>query len=244
MERTLDIPTAEAVDVRYELAGLGSRFLAVALDLAIQLAAAGALLGIIALVAPPLLGSLTGLRLRDPVAAVTLAFLVVALFVIFFGYFIVFESAWNGRTPGKRALDLRVVRDGGFPIDLTASVVRNGVRILEVAFGFYTFSALVALRSPSNRRIGDYAAGTVVVRDQPLRADILDVLASAASDRNDGLSRADRELIERFLQRRSEFDPIACARVAGSIAARVRPKLAASFAHLDDESLLEHLGRP
>jgi hypothetical protein len=59
----------------------------------------------------------------------------------------------------------------------------------------------------------------------------------------DGLSTTDRELIGQFLARRAQFDAGARPVVAAAIAMRVRPKLAASFAHLDDESLLEHLGR-
>jgi uncharacterized RDD family membrane protein YckC len=243
MERTLDIPTAEAVDVHYELAGLGSRFLAVAFDLVVQLLATGLLVGIVAFAAPPLLGVVTRAGLRDPVAAMALAFVVIVLFAIFFGYFIVFEVVWNGRTPGKRALGVRVIRAGGFPVDLTAAVVRNLVRVLEVSLGGYALSGIVALRSPRNQRIGDYAAGTIVVWDRPLRADILDVIADAASARDDGLSAVDRELIERFMQRRATLEVNARAVVAGTIAARVRPKLAAAFPHLDDESLLEHLAR-
>jgi uncharacterized RDD family membrane protein YckC len=244
MERTIDIPTAEAVDVRYELAGLGSRFLAVALDLVIQGIAAGVVFGIVLFAAPALLGMRAPAALRSPLAAMGAAVAVVAVFMIFFGYFIVFEVVWNGRTPGKRALGIRVVRSGGFPVDLTASVVRNLVRILEASLGFYAISGIVALRSPRNQRVGDYAAGTIVVWDRPVRADILDVLTSAAIVRNDGLAASDRELIERFLQRRADLDAASRARVASAVAARVRPKLAAAFPHLDDESLLEHLGRP
>jgi len=150
----------------------------------------------------------------------------------------------NGRTPGKRALGLRVIRAGGFPVDVNASVIRNLVRILEASLGFYAISGIVALRSPRNQRIGDYAAGTVVVWDRAVRADILDVLGATIVDRDDGCSPADRELIARFLARRDDLDVNARAIIATKIALRVRPKLAASFAHLDDEALLEHLGRP
>jgi uncharacterized RDD family membrane protein YckC len=244
MERTLDIPTAEAVDVRYELAGLGSRFLAVLIDLVVQLAAAGAIFALIAWLPAPITLYFSPLAFRNPISALTLAFFVLAMFAIFFVYFIVFEVASNGRTPGKRALGLRVIRAGGFPVDVTASVIRNLVRIVEVSLGFYLVSALVVLRSPRNQRIGDLAAATIVVRDRAVRSDILDVIRAAANERDDGLSTVDRELIERFVQRRAELDANARVLVAASIAARVRPKLAAAFPHLDDESLLEHLARP
>jgi uncharacterized RDD family membrane protein YckC len=244
MERTLDIPTAEAVDVRYELAGIGSRFLAVLIDLGVQLAAAGAIFALIAWLPAPITLYFSPLAFRNPISALTLAFFVFAMFAIFFVYFIIFEVASNGRTPGKRALGLRVIRAGGFPVDVTASVIRNLVRIVEVALGFYLVSAIFVLRSPRNQRIGDLAAATIVVRDRAVRSDILDVIRAAARERDDGLSTVDRELIERFVQRRADLDADARVLVAASIAARVRPKLAAAFPHLDDESLLEHLARP
>src|SRR6202035_1946388 len=89
---------------------------------------------------------------------------VIAGFALFFGYFIAFELLWNGQSPGKRLLGLRVLRDGGFPVDAGASVIRNLVRILEAGLGFYAISAVVTLLSPENKRLGDFAAGTIVVR--------------------------------------------------------------------------------
>jgi len=244
MERTLDVPTAEAVALHYELAGIGSRFLALIVDLVLQGIAFAAIVIGFAVAGLPLIVIASRAGVRDPAAAVVLAALVIGTFALFFGYFIFFELTGNGRTPGKRALGLRVIRAGGFPVDVNASVIRNLVRILEASLGFYAISGIVALRSPRNQRIGDYAAGTVVVWDRAVRADILDVLGATIVDRDDGCSPADRELIARFLARRDDLDVNARAIIATKIALRVRPKLAASFAHLDDEALLEHLGRP
>jgi uncharacterized RDD family membrane protein YckC len=164
MERSVDVRTGEAVAIRYELAGLGSRFLAVVVDMLAQFAIVIALLigfGFAAssLARIPFIGSKNG-------EAWLIAFLVLLTFLIFFGWFIIFETWWSGRTPGKRALGLRVVRDGGFPIDLGAAVIRNLVRIVELLFGFYLLAAISALISPENKRLGDLAAGTIVVRDR------------------------------------------------------------------------------
>ena len=98
------------------------------------------------------------------------AILAIAAFLLFFGYFIFFEWRFAGRTPGKRLLGIRVVRDGGFPLDFTGAVVRNVVRILEFGLGLLRASAISTLLSPQNRRLGDYAAGTIVVRDCPSNA--------------------------------------------------------------------------
>jgi uncharacterized RDD family membrane protein YckC len=244
MERTLDVPTAEAVALHYELAGIGSRFLALVVDLVVQGIVLTAIAIGLAIAGLPLVGIATRVGFRDTASALVSAAFIVGSFVLFFGYFIIFELTGNGRTPGKRALGLRVIRAGGFPVDVNASIIRNLVRILEAGLGFYAISGIVALRSPRNQRIGDYAAGTVVVWDRVVRADILDVLGATTVERDDGLDAADRALIERFFQRRDELDVNARVIVAARIAARMRPKLTASFAHLDDESLLEHLGRP
>ncbi len=101
----------------------------------------------------------------------------------------------------------------------------------------------MVLCSRENKRIGDYAAGTIVVRDAAAGSDVLAVLVDAGRERDDGLTPDDRELVAQFLARRDDLEPAARERVAAQIGARVRPRLRASFAHLDDESLLEHLGR-
>ena len=90
--------------------------------------------------------------------------------MLFFGYFIIFEALWNGQTPGKKALGIRVVRDGGYAIDFGASLVRNLIRVGELLIGTYTLSAVAMLLSPENKRLGDIAAGTIVVRDARLAA--------------------------------------------------------------------------
>ena len=115
--------------------------------------------------------------------AILIALAVLAIFMLFFGYFIAFEWLWNGRTPGKRALGIRVMRDGGFPVDFTSSLIRNVVRILEFGLAFYAISALSTLLSPQNRRLGDFAAGTIVVRDRFADAQASGLPAGSAGSR-------------------------------------------------------------
>jgi uncharacterized RDD family membrane protein YckC len=240
LERSVDVRTGEAVEIRYELAGLGSRFLAVSIDVLAQFAVVIVLVLAYAFAAPQLARFAFGKSLT----AWLIALAVVAFFLIFFGWFIVFETWWSGRTPGKRALGLRVVRDGGFPIDLGAAVIRNLVRIAEVALGGYALSAISALLSKENKRLGDFAAGTIVVRDRADAVPDLDAYLSRPLRTDTGLTEGDRVLIERFLARRAGLDRAARARLAAQLAERVRPTLRASYAHLDDESLLEFLTRP
>jgi uncharacterized RDD family membrane protein YckC len=242
VERALEVRTAEAIAVRYELAGLGSRFLALTIDMAIQFGVAAAIVVLVAIFAVPVGRALAYVRLDKTDYVLTIALLALAAFVLFFCYFIIFELVWSGQTPGKRALGIRVVRDEGFPVDLGAAVIRNLVRIVEFALGFYVLA--VTLLSPENKRPGDFAAGTIVVRDRPDDLPVLDALLRHDPARDDGLAREDRALIAQFLARRATLEPRAAAEIAARIAERVRPKLRASFHYLDDVALLEHLGRP
>ncbi|MGH7707915.1 MAG: RDD family protein [Vulcanimicrobiaceae bacterium] len=247
MERRVDVATGEGVAFSYELAGLGSRFLAVLIDLALQLVAAG-LIGALLVWAASALPA--GVRLpvaaqsRKTVRALLYAGLIVALFLLFFGYFIIFEWRWNGRTPGKRLLGIRVVRDGGFPLDFASSVVRNVVRILEFGLGFYAIAAISALISPLNQRLGDLAAGTIVVRDSPYER-LGQTTPSADGEPTDPivheLSAGERDLIRRYADRRAALVAPARERLAAQLADRIRPKLPASYDHLDDDALLLHV---
>jgi uncharacterized RDD family membrane protein YckC len=238
MLRSMDVRTGEAVEIRYELAGLGSRFLALVVDMLAQFAIALALLIAFSFAAP----GLSRLPLAGKnVTAWLIAFAILLLFMIFFGWFIIFETWWSGRTPGKRALGLRVVRDGGFPLDAGAAIIRNLVRIAELGLGFYTISAISALVSKENKRLGDFAAGTLVVRDRSDAVPDLDAYLARAARSDIGLSAEDGLLVNRFLARRATLDRSARQRLAARIAERIRPTLTAAYGHLDDETLLEFL---
>jgi uncharacterized RDD family membrane protein YckC len=238
LERTLEIRTGEAVEIRYELAGLGSRFLAVIVD-----GIAQSVLAIVVLIAFAYVSAALVRMLPHAanVSAWMLAALVLVMFVIVIGWFIVFEIWWSGRTPGKRALGLRVVRDGGFPLDAGAAIVRNLVRLVELGLGFYTISAISALLSKENKRLGDFAAGTIVVRDRAAAVPDLDAYLARPMRAQTGLSETDRLLVERFLARRTTLDSSARVQLAGRIAGRIRPTLVAQYTNLDDEELLEYL---
>jgi uncharacterized RDD family membrane protein YckC len=255
MERSVEVATGESVAFSYELAGLGSRFFAVFIDLVIQVSVAviGGLIIVWAVTAFPLpAGGLhtgssqsSGPQAEKIGEAILTALFIFAGFMLFVGYFIVFEWRWSGRTPGKRLLGIRVVRDGGFPVDFTAAVIRNVVRIFEASFGFYAISAVATLLSPQNRRLGDMAAGTIVVRDSRFERTTAASLRGDGREREDDVVRAltpaERELIRRYVERRKNLSLDARTTVAAQIAATIRPKLEVSFDHIDDDHLLVHL---
>lgn len=249
MERTIDVATGESVVFSYELAGLGSRFLAVFVDLSIQVAVLVAALIAFSLLAAGTSGGGAVVKVPPQAAklgeGILLGLFFFGLFMLFFGYFILFEWLWEGRTPGKRLLGIRVVRDGGFPVDFVSSVIRNVVRILESSLGFYAISGVCALLSPQNRRLGDMAAGTIVVRDQRYDRAYApsgdETLADDPVVRD--LSVEQRDLIRAYAARRSGLNAEARTALAATIASVVRPKLGASYAHLDDDTLLVYLAQ-
>jgi uncharacterized RDD family membrane protein YckC len=181
---------------------------------------------------------------RDHLAAsIGIALLIVVLFLIFFGYFILFEALSNGQTPGKKMLGIRVVRDGGYPLDFMASVIRNLIRVGEIAIGFYALSAVVAVFSPLNKRIGDLAAGTIVIRESRMESPekMLREVAEPIYAATAYVSGEERALIRRFLERRTDLVVQRRAGIAHQLAERVRPRLPADMQRLEDEDLLERL---
>jgi uncharacterized RDD family membrane protein YckC len=242
MDRTLSVQTPESIAFSYELAGLGSRFLAVIIDLLVQIAIFAAIIWGLALIAAgqprAQILSAAGSKYAESIAT---AFVVALLFIVFFAYFIVFEAFWNGRTPGKRLMGLRVVRDGGYPLDFTSAAIRNLVRVGEVILGFYAISAIASVASAQNKRLGDMAAGTIVVRDSP--AATLHALLADSQDgpRSSMLTDKEHAIIEQFVSRRNALAPAVRKELAARIAAQIRPRVSYDLQRLSDEDLLRSL---
>jgi uncharacterized RDD family membrane protein YckC len=250
LERTVTVRTPESIAFYYELAGLGSRFLAVALDFVIQLLVFLGLMLLIGLAADRISPMAKALHLNSAqVQAVVIAFFIIVLFIIFFGYFIIFETVWNGQTPGKRLLGIRVVRDGGYPLDTGSAVLRNLIRVVEAIPPFlYIPSAVSALVSAQNKRLGDLAAGTMVVRDRAfevadphawLRGD--DVPAAPPLVAATALTADEWALVERYIERRTSLPPAVAAATAARVANALRPKIGEAGTGLTDDDLLLRL---
>jgi len=148
------ITTPEHVPIRLEPAGAGSRFLATLIDSFLITAISGTIS--------------TALLMTLP-SGVGIALAITINFVLTWGWHVFFETKKHGRTPGKRALRLRVVDARGLPVSLYQSLVRNIVRALDFAPAFYGIGAIATLVTPTRRRLGDIVADTLVIRDaQPL----------------------------------------------------------------------------
>jgi uncharacterized RDD family membrane protein YckC len=165
----LVIPTPERVTFQYPIAGIGSRFLAQSID-------------VLLLVVILTVVGIGGAAFGSVFHAAQLAILIWLLlwFVVIFGYFLVLEAVFGGQTPGKRALRLRVVGDRGEPIHFSQAAIRNLVRIVDFLPFFYGLGLVTLFINGRGKRLGDLAAGTIVVRERE-RVSLYDLAATPAS---------------------------------------------------------------
>jgi uncharacterized RDD family membrane protein YckC len=153
----LKVRTSDNVQIGYVAAGIPSRFMAFLVDALINLAVL-LVAGIAASALYGAMGSSGGVA-----EAVALTVFSLTLVLGHFLYFAILEATSAGRTPGKRALGLRVVRIDGSAPGLSESLVRNIARIVDYTLGIGLF---VAFFNPQSRRVGDLLAGTVVIRER------------------------------------------------------------------------------
>lgn len=166
MDEQLTISTPEQVAFHYEVAGIGSRFVAALWDhIIIGLAQALVIISMLFLLAAVGISTALGGSEDTGPAYFVLALLVIVYFLIFWGYFVLFEIVWNGQTPGKRAGRLRVIRSDGQPVGAGEVMVRNLVRLVDILPGLYGIGLVVMFIDPQARRLGDMAASTIVVRE-------------------------------------------------------------------------------
>ena len=213
----MEIP--EHVELQFTLAGLGSRSAAALVDLLLLLAISLALT-----VALELMFGGRPTRISGAESWAT-ALVVLVAGLGFFGYFIAFEAFGDGRTPGKRALGLRVVLDTGHAVTVQAAILRNIVRIVDYAF---MLGPPMLLLHSRHKRLGDMVAGTIVVRDRP--SDYRLAAATApAPEPIDTLppELSDREyaLLDRFIARLEELAPDVRTRMGRDLAHRLEDRI-------------------
>jgi uncharacterized RDD family membrane protein YckC len=230
-EDRIGISTPEGVEINYVLAGLGSRSLAQLLDLLIKAALVAVAILVAAAATPN-----TAIR---AIVAATFGF--AALFV----YDVAFEVWSDGATPGKRVNGLRVVAEDGRAVSLAASAVRRLLWLVDVGASVGIVGAIAIVVTDRNQRLGDLAAGTVVVREASRGAGAsLAAIAAAAEARAQRLdtslqgpaaqlpaidvtaiTAAEIGAIRDFLARRSSLPTGARARVADRLVAAVGGKV-------------------
>ena len=228
------------------LAGIGSRFIALLVDTLILLACLF-VLGLLFWVIQPAMVAFSALSYQWAFALVTLV-----VFLLNWGYFTLFEAFWNGRTPGKRVAKIRVIQRSGRPIGFFESLARNLVRSVDQVpgipgvFGIYAVGVITMFVTRQHQRLGDLAAGTLVVRDREqdatpgndlstrtFTAQIFSapapppephMLVSLPAEGIARLSSTDLEVLEGFFARRLDMPLATRQALAERIAAAIRAK--------------------
>jgi len=232
----LKIDTPEQIALELPLAGIGSRFLAIAIDTLIQ-AALYLITALIFIFTLPVGSSVFMFlpRLIGPAMAIFI------LFAIYWGYFAIFEIVWKGQTPGKRYAGIRVIKESGRPINAFEAIGRNLMRAVDGMPGIYGVALVCMMCNRQSRRLGDFVAGTVVVHEKSTEEVRPSWNTSAeTSSAAPGMGQATADeliLIETYLSRRWELDPEVRLRTAIQIADRIKAKSGLqpeAHQHVDD----------
>lgn len=223
------VETPERVRLEFKLAGPAQRAAAYAIDLVVRslLALALALVSIAGGRAPA--GMIHG---------ASIGIVLVVLFAVEWGYYVLLETLMGGRSIGKRALRLRVVKHDGLPLGFGDSVLRNLLRAADFLPGFYAIGLVVMMQDGSFRRLGDLVAGTLVVSEEaghierpiritppPSAAELLEI-----PERLPLLPR-EVEAIELFLRRSGELAPARELELAEIVAPTFARRIGVRYRH-------------
>ncbi|HHV56044.1 MAG TPA: RDD family protein [Firmicutes bacterium] len=224
------ILTLEGVRLDLEVAGIASRAGATAIDTLLQA------LPVLAL---GLAIKHSGWLNRPDLRSWMTALLALTGFTVFLGYPTLFERLWDGQTPGKRLLGFRVTQLDGTSVPFSATVIRNLLRVVDFLPALYLLGLAVAAFSRHSRRLGDWLAGTIVLRehriapaelpfardphmDQSPRAEYRQSLINLLESRIDRLSPEEISLLHQFFDRRQQFPAGTRDTLAGELAAHFR----------------------
>lgn len=248
--RTVTIETPEHLELQFQLAGIGVRFIAFLIDKFIQW---GAILGIILVFSlllffagqmAPFVEFLVKAKKAFGLWLLAVALLLYGIVTI--GYFIIFEYFWSGSTPGKRSQEIRVIRKDGRPISFFDAAVRNILRFVDILGDVYPLGLVVMFVDSQNRRLGDFAAGTIVISEREATSPALTEVSRNASSLDpelktavSGMTADDYRIVSKFLSRRTELDPEHRQRLASEISERILRKSAQQGIGADPEDFLE-----
>ena len=223
LAHTVDVETPELVVLSYTVAGVGSRATAAIIDYAICIAAFVAV--IVAFMQFQLDFGAGGAR--ESTTGWVVAVLGIVQFSILWLYYVLFEAFADGQTPGKRLMRLRVVKDGGLSVTFEASAIRNVVRMIDLQPAFlYAFGMVSMMANARGKRLGDLAAGTLVVKEDLVSRPRVQPLSTRTEASTPAvlsvlLSAAEFQLLDRFVQRRMEFDADRRAQLAIGLTQRL-----------------------
>ena len=215
LDTRYQVETPEGIDLPLRPAGLMPRSLAFAIDLGIR----GLVLGLLFLILA-FFGEL-GIGLGS-----------ILLFIISWWYMVLFEVLNQGRSPGKQIMGLRVVQDDGRPIGWSASLIRNLLRFVDMLPFAYAFGAISCLQHPAFKRLGDLAAGTLVVyREQPVKRPALPLIQPIRAPF--ALSLNEQRAVLSFAERQAQLSPERVNELAAILAAPLKLQAPNAVAELN-----------
>jgi uncharacterized RDD family membrane protein YckC len=250
------IEVPEHVEIGFTLAGFGSRFIAYLVDLLIMFVVVSVLFTamVVAFIIYQKSSLETFFKQPDPSAqSLAAAFIVsifgLALFIVSWFYFVIFEMLWDGASPGKKLMSIRVMRDEGSKVAFTTSLLRNLLRAADWLPAFYLAGIVVMFANKKWKRLGDIVAGTVVVKEEKAgwtpTLSIPPPAAAPALVPGSGLSSIfTDQVLERlgepyynlclgYLKRRATLDPPRAYEIALSVARTPMQKLGLAGVHPD-----------
>lgn len=235
------LQTPESVTLEFVLAGIGSRALALLIDYIVL----GFLLSALALlwwfVADQLVNYLDVLNINySGLQNWLIAIPALLAFAIIIGYFIFFETLWQGQTPGKRFAKIRVIQENGRPVGLAQATLRALLRPFDDIFWIGTFFIILGRHE---KRLGDWVASTVVVQEaQPVTSSNFSLSLEAQPYAEKLLQEVDFSsmlpddfaIVREYLQRRSLMHPGAATQTAQRLANQLKTLLAIEHLPIGD----------
>jgi uncharacterized RDD family membrane protein YckC len=249
------IRTPELVELRFLIAGPGNRFLALLVDLFLQgLLFAGIMMLLSAFlwVSRWSVADLVGKGARTGIGLWLFALFILAFFIVQWGYFTLFETIWAGQTPGKRRQRLRVIREDGRPIGFSEAAIRNLLRSVldSQPYPLHAIGFVVGMLNARFKRLGDFAAGTVVIverrqavpRPRSFRRAPMPAVLSETRPRVRQLSREEVMTLQAYMRRRDELDSEIRSAMARRVASSLMQRLnVAKPMDMSDDAFLEWL---
>lgn len=218
----LRIDTPEQIALELQVAGIGSRFLAIAVDTVLQFSIYFGGFVALSFVQTPAFVRESSLGLAPAVLAILFGF------TIYWGYFALFEIFWSGRTPGKRLAGIRVIKDTGRPINPLEAIARNVLRAIDFLPVMYAAGVVTMMLNKHSRRLGDFVAGTIVVHDKQTEDVRPDWNLSAPAPATGGsvarMTPEELQLVETYLHRRLELEDDIRRDMADRIVSRITAK--------------------
>lgn len=242
----ITLRTPESVELEFTLAGVGSRAYALLIDYNILALLLVGFVLVWTLVSAQLVAYLDTLDINySGLPNWLVAIAIVVCFAIFVGYFVAFETLWQGQTPGKRIAKIRVIQDDGRPIGLGQATLRALLRPID---DLLSIGLLMIIFGDREKRLGDWAANTLVVqeesqvRNQLLQVDANEAAANALLEQADlrQLLPDEYAVVREFLKRRPMMTKAARASTSARLASQVQQAInLAQRLDLSDEAFLE-----